>query len=531
MHAHALRVVAGLSLLFAATTPCFAQLTQTRVAEGALAGKTEGAVTAYLGVPYAAPPTGDLRWKPPQTAASWQGERKAQQFAASCEQALTPNGFGPWTKEYVVDGAVAEDCLYLNVWTPARIGKERLRVLFWIYGGAFNSGSGSVPIYNGAALAAKGIVVVNVNYRVGVYGFLAHPELTAESPKHASGNYGLLDQVAALRWVKTNIAAFGGDPGRVTIAGQSAGAASVHFLIASPLAKGLFAQAIAESGSGMGLRTPDHAEAEGVGRRLSTEGGDALTLPQLRRLTATEIDKRLAGMAGSNPAAGPPALPFAPCVDGLFLPDRASVGRNTNDTPILTGMTANEFTGLNPNYGHATAAGFTAQLTETYGPLAPKFAALYPVKSDAEGQAAVDAHSRDRGLASLYFWARGRFQSTRHPIYAYLWTHVEPGPEAARYKAFHSSEVPYVFDTLDSSKRPFTAQDRAMAAQASGYWVNFVKSGNPNGQSLPTWPALTPTDPQIMELAEHARPRPVLAPNQIAAFEQFTRTGGQVSLF
>jgi para-nitrobenzyl esterase len=202
-----------------------------------------------------------------------------------------PNGFGPWTAEYVASGAVSEDCLYLNVWTPAKSRNEKLPVMFWIHGGAFTQGSSSLPLYNGAALSAKGIIVVSVNYRLGVYGFLAHPELSAESPEHASGNYGLLDMVAALRWVRDNIAALGGDPSRVTIVGQSAGAASVHHLIASPLAKGLFSQAIAQSGSGMGLSVPDRAVAEATGKGLS-DAGDPLNIAGLRKLTPKQLDTR-----------------------------------------------------------------------------------------------------------------------------------------------------------------------------------------------------------------------------------------------
>src|SRR5262245_13266464 len=324
------RSLAALAACFAVASPCFAQLVQARVTEGALAGKQEGAVAAFLGVPFAAPPVGANRWAPPRPAAKWKGERTADQFAASCQQGVSPQGFGPWTAEYVVQGPVSEDCLYVNVWTPAKNAPDRLPVLVWIYGGAFSSGSGSVAIYNGAALAAKGIVVVNVNYRVGVYGFLAHPGLTAESPAHASGNYGLLDQVAGLRWVRDNIAAFGGDPTKVTIAGQSAGAASVHHLIASPLAKGLFVRAIAQSGSGMGLPVPDRATAETVGKQLSaggvgsggaagsssSGGGQPLTLAQLRALSTAQLDERVAKLSG----AGQP-LRFGPVVDGLFLPD------------------------------------------------------------------------------------------------------------------------------------------------------------------------------------------------------------------
>jgi para-nitrobenzyl esterase len=427
----------------------------------------------------------------------------------------------------VVQGNVSEDCLYVNVWTPAKSSAERLPVLFWIYGGAFTSGSGSVPIYDGAALAAKGIVVVTVNYRLGVYGFLAHPELTAESPTRASGNYGLLDQVAGLRWVRVNIAAFGGDPARVTIAGQSAGAAAVHHLIASPLATGLFARAIAQSGSGMGLRVPDHAEAEKVGQQLSAAEGKTLSLAALRALSTQQLDARVAKMGDS----GGPASRFGPAVDGLFLPNAQSVGKNENDTPILTGMTANEMTGLNPAYGKTTVASFNAQVTATYTALGPDVLALYPAKDDEQAWTSLDALARDRGLASMYFWARERARKSRHPIYAYLWTHPEPGPEAARYGAFHSSEIPYVFGTLDTSQRPFEKADRALADQLGGYWANFVKDGDPNGKRLTTWPKFTDDQKQILELGDRTRDRAILPQRQIELFDRYVQGGGALGLF
>ena len=520
-------LLAALAASFVAASPCLAQLTQARVAEGALAGKPEGPVGAFLGVPFAAPPVGAHRWTPPRAAAKWKGERKADQFAASCQQTVSPQGFGPWTAEYVVQGAVSEDCLYLNIWTPAHNAQDRLPVLVWIYGGGFRSGSGSVALYDGAALAAKGIVVVSVNYRVGVYGFLAHPELTAESPAHASGNYGLLDQVAGLRWVRDNIAAFGGDATQVTIAGQSAGAASVHYLIASPLAKGLFARAIAQSGSGiMGLAAPDRATAEALGKALGEGAGRSLTLAQLRDLSAAQLDERVAKLASDDPPRR-----FGPIVDGFFLPDAQSVGRNLNDTPILTGMTANEMTGLDPDYGKTTAASFEAQVKTVYGKFAQQVRVFYPATTDEEARASLDALTRDRGLAAMDFWARERLSTTRHPIYAYLWTHPEPGPEAARYGAFHSSELPYVFGTLDTSKRPFAPVDRMLAKELSTYWVNFVKAGDPNGDGAVHWPRFTADGKQILELGEATRARPILEHAQLTLFDQFVKGGGAVSLF
>ena len=525
-----MRHLIGLALLtlLSSAPPALADVVRTQVAEGQLVGRTQGGSAAFLGVPYAAPPVGELRWKPPQPLASWTGDRAADHFAPSCQQAVVPGGFGPWSQEYVVSGEVSEDCLYLNVWTSARKKDDRLPVLFWIHGGGFSQGSGSVPIYDGAPLAAQGLVVVTINYRVGVYGFLAHPELTAESADHASGNYGLLDMVAALRWVQKNIAAFGGDPARVTIAGQSAGAAAVHHLIASPLASGLFSGAIAESGSGMGLRVADHAEAEAAGQKLSQGDGDSLTLAQLRALTPAQLDARVEKMPSGG---GPPGLRFAPIVDGWFLPDAATVGKNTNDTPILTGMTANEVSGVDPNYGKITAASFKQQLDSTYGALASDAASLYRAKDDAHAPSAADALSRDRGLASMYLWAKDRLPHTKRPVFAYLWTHVEPGPDSARYRAFHSSEIPYVFSTLDKAERPFTAGDFALARRLGSYWVNFVKTGDPNEVGLPQWPALDAKQRQILELGDAIKPRPVLDKRRLKFFEKHVAGGGQLGIF
>jgi para-nitrobenzyl esterase len=515
------------AMLAASSSPAFSQILRTSVAQGDLAGVTVGPVTAFLGVPFAAPPVGDGRWRPPAKAASWKGERKADRFSASCQQAVSPKGFGPWTAEYVVSGEASEDCLYLNVWTFAKSAQEKLPVLFWIYGGGFTSGGTSVAIYDGAPFASKGIIVVSANYRVGVYGFLAHPELTAESPAHASGNYGLLDMVAALQWVHDNIARFGGDPSRVTISGQSAGAASVHHLIASPLAKGLFSQAIAQSGSGMGLNVPERAAAEALGKNLGESGGSPLTLAQLRTLMPADLDARVARMSSTDGPLGR----FAPIVDGYFLPNARAVGANTNDTPILTGMTANEMTGLNANYGKLTAASFSSQLDATYGKVAPEIAAFYPSPNDLQAWRSFDALSRDRGLASMYLWAQSRLSRTKHPIYAYLWTHPEPGPDAARYRAFHSSELPYVFDTLDTAKRPFIEADRKLAAQTSSYWVNFVKTGDPNGGGQPQWPKLSATDKRILEIGENTGPRAILDADKLNLFERYTKAGGRLGLF
>jgi para-nitrobenzyl esterase len=257
---------------------------------------------------------------------------------------------------------------------------------------------------------------------------------------------------------------------------------------------------------------------------LGTAEGKTLNIAALRALSSRQLDERVAKM--SAPGA---AVRFGPIVDGLFLPNAQSVGKNENDTPILTGMTANEMTGLNPAYGKTTVASFREQVAATYGAAAPDVMALYPAKDDGEAWASLDALARDRGLAALYFWARQR--TTRYPIYAYLWTHAEPGPDSERYGAFHSSEIPYVFDTLDTSTRPFEKADRNLAEELSAYWVNYVKTGDPNGKRLATWPKLTADDKQILELGDRTRDRPILPPRELDMFERYVKGGGEVALF
>lgn len=482
------------------------------VAQGEATGIADHGARAWLGLPYAAPPVGDLRWRPPVVATGWNGVRPADHFSADCRQGLSPDGLGPWTAEYMAPGPVSEDCLYLNVWAPSD-AQRKLPVMVWIHGGAFTGGSGSVPIYNGAALAQRGVIVVTINYRVGVYGFLADKELRAEAPA-GCGNYGLLDQIAALRWVKENIAAFGGDPERVTVAGQSAGAASVHFLISSPMASGLFQQAIAESGSGMGGRLPTRGEAEAGGERLKAAAG-VHSVVDLRALSPDQLEA----------AAGKASLGFAPVLDEAVVTSVA----NRNDVPVLTGMTANE-TSSNGLF-HAddlTPEGFRAFVTTAYGALAGQVLAAYPPGLDAAAaRESRDDLARDRGLAAMDLWAEGRIASSHQPIYAYLWTHVEPGPEAERYKAFHSSEMPYVFGTLDAAARPFTAADRALSQRTGDMWAQFIKAGRPDDG----WPEFGASGGKIVGIGDDVAVRPVLPAARLALFKAYVAAGGNVGIF
>jgi para-nitrobenzyl esterase len=488
----------------------------------------DASIVAFKGIPFAAPPVGGRRWQVPAAVTPWQGVRKAEAFGASCMQSIVQER-KPWTYEFMAHNEISEDCLSLNVWTGAASAKERRPVFFYIYGGAFSEGSGAVPVYDGEALARKGVVVVTANYRVGVLGFLAHPELSRENAGKGSGNYGLFDQVAALEWVRDNIAAFGGDPGRVTIAGQSAGGMSVHYLIASPLAKGLFHRAIVQSGGSTVSRTGitvggrGLADAEAEGRRFAEARG-AHSIAELRAMTWQALTEAPAPGAGG---AAPPAIRFSPIVDGYLLP--APVGQvvaqgHQNDVPILTGANTGELGGLSGPQGPVTKDAFVARARRQYGAMADEFLALYPASTDEQAAAAQAESSRDSALVSMFLWAKQRQKTSRTPAFTYLWDHALPGPDADRYGAFHSSEVPYFMNTLSMSDRPFADADRRIADMMSSYISNFVKTGNPNGRGLPRWDPVG-AKPEVMEVGDRTAPVPVVAdPAKLAFFERFLGT-------
>jgi para-nitrobenzyl esterase len=492
-----------IAALLVLATPLMAALSQpVRTNAGMLAGTpaSDPAVTVFRGVPFAAPPVGNLRWRAPKPVAPWQGVRKAAEFGANCIQQIVEKR-DPWTQEFMAHGATSEDCLYLNVWTAASRAGEKRPVLVYAHGGGFTEGSGSIGAYDGEALAKKGLVVVTINYRLGVLGFLAHPDLTRESDRNASGNYGLLDQIAALQWIRDNIAAFGGDPSCVTFSGQSAGAMSVHALVLSPLAKGLIHRAVAESGQ---LNSPRKlADAEQDGVRFAESKG-AKSLADLRALSATEFAAR--------PAA---PLRFGPVTDGYVIPADATPA----DIPFLTGSNADEG-GAVP---HPTilADAYRQGATRRFGDLGERFLALYPAATDAEAQQMQNRSSRDQARASLYLWAVKREQAGKSKVFTYFFSHPLPGPDIEKYGAFHTSEVPYVFDSLSRSDRPFTAADRKLADTISSYWVNFARSGDPNGKSLPVWPAVSADRALTMELGDEVRAIEVADKERLDFFREF----------
>ncbi|HWA85919.1 MAG TPA: carboxylesterase family protein, partial [Opitutus sp.] len=367
------------------------------IAQGDLIGAAghDPAITVFKGIPYAAPPTGALRWRPPAPPLPWSGVRRADTFGPSAMQADV-RSFGPWTGEYMFRNNVSEDCLTLNVWTPARNSGERHAVFVWIHGGAYFSGSGEVLLYDGEGLAQKGVVVVTINYRLGVFGFLAHPGLTAESPHHASGNYGLMDQIAALRWVRENIAAFGGDPHRITVGGQSAGADAVLHLLVSPEARGLFDRAIAQSGPWRhSANDPTLAEAEAEGAKFAAAIG-APSLAELRALPAAELLARYQAHE----------FRFRPDVDGWVVPDQITALETRGqglEVPLLTGWVADE-SSAQPGYGVTTVAAFAADARKAYGDRAPEFLALYPATTAAAAGEAQKQSRRDAARADLFWW-------------------------------------------------------------------------------------------------------------------------------
>ena len=461
------------------------------------AGNNAG-VRAYKGIPFAAPPVGELRWKAPQTPAAWKGTRQATEFSAMCMQLPYPQT----SIYYQPPSPVSEDCLYLNVWTAAASSNERRPVMVWIHGGGYTRGSGSTPTYNGENLATKGAVVVTVNYRLGVFGFLAHPELTKESDVRSSGNYGLLDMVSALQWVQRNIAAFGGDPKRVTIFGESAGSSAVNFLMASPLAKGLFHRVIGESGANFGRRLT-LADAEKTGSRLGT-------LAELRAKSAGDMLKT----EGS----------FRPCVDGWFLPEDVSAifanGKHS-DVPVIAGYNADEGRTLAPWPRDATAQTFLDQAHKRYGTFADEFLKLYAASSDAQAAESHYNSFRDQGMGwEMRTWVRAQTKSGKAPAYLYYFTRIPPWAESSRYRAYHAAEIQYVFANLRPN-RPWEDADRKLADVMSSYWVNFAATGNPNGKGLPQWPGYGAKADPLMEFGDQIELRHDVNKAALDFFDRF----------
>jgi para-nitrobenzyl esterase len=467
-----------------------------KVEEGLVQGTVEDGLAVYLGIPFAAPPVGDLRWRPPRPVSGWDGVRQASQYApAPVQGSRTGPGMG-------------EDCLYLNVWTPAKSANEKLPVLVWIHGGAFSMGSSAC---SGHHLAKMGVVVASIGYRVGELGFLAHPELSAESPNHVSGNYGLLDQIAGLQWIQKNIAAFGGDPGKVTIFGESAGGIAVSMLCASPQANGLFHGAISQSGGSFGPpRYPNTFPGENMKRLADAErDGEeyqkrigASSLEEMRKLPPEKIISR--GFDASWPV-----------IDGWVIPDdqhKLYASGKYNDIPVLVGYNSDEGLSFWPP---GSAEQYVAGVKHRYGPFAEKLIAAYPA---GDGNGAPPKSTRDlmRDAAfgwHTWSWARLQAKTGKSKVFLYYFDqhpdHPADSPQAG-HGSPHGMDVAYVFRDLNPADPRTTKSDLAISEAMATYWTNFAKHGDPNGQGVPKWPVFSDRSPApVMHFSQTPHTGPV----------------------
>jgi para-nitrobenzyl esterase len=458
-----------------------AQQVTVTTALGKVQGKLieNGTQKAYLGLPYAAPPIGELRWKAPQPPVAWQGVRDATSFGNRCEQ------WHVWNDYIFLDQGPSEDCLYLNVYTPTSTKPTaKLPVMLWIHGGGFIAGAGSEPRYTNSALVPKGVILVTINYRLGLFGFLASEDLAKEQNGHA-GNYGLMDMVAALRWVKANIGAFGGDPGNVTIFGESAGSFAVNALTTVPQAQGLFQKAIGESGAFFNGAIPMASGAERA--RHDQAWVNALgvkTMAELRGLPASTL---------LEAAQKQPGVGFSPVVDGQFLPesvaDAYAAGRQAH-TPEIIGWNRDERAGTLSK--DMTVAKWKAYAVEHYGNRAEEFIAAFPGTTDAQAVRSADDFTTAAFIAGgAWRWVEAQVETGHAPVYRYRFDRPAPPEEnhpQGKY-AFHSDELEYVFGTLDARHgATWKPEDRVLSDQMVSYWTNFARNGNPNGKGLPVWP-------------------------------------------
>lgn len=530
--------IVGLLASFITADLARAQSVPVKIDTGLLLGVPgkNPAIRVFKGIPYAAPPIGNLRWRAPQPAAAWRDVREASAFDANCMQAprsapsvvaddvaagrATPNYLDSASRQPPTS-EISEDCLYLNVYTPAKAASDKLPVMVWIPGGGFlGGGPGTSDYHDGEGLASKGLVVVTINYRVGIFGYFAHPELRNETERQVSGNYGLLDQISALEWVHRNISAFGGDPAKVTIAGQSAGSYSVNYLVATPLTRGLIARAIAQS-SGAPFRrskpgqlqlkdswyvTPMLEDVERLGVKFADEQKVA-DIAQLRAVSASDI---LNAAARSYPFAGY----LHPVVDGYVLPsDLVTIfaSGKQQDVPTIVGWTSGELKGRFSTVKRFaiptadTAAQYVAAARQEFWPLADKFLKAYPVTSDTDVPSAQAALVRDLMYAwNGYSWARLQAKTGQSKVYLYYWDHVSPvgEPFEQNFGAFHGSDIVYALNNMGAWNLPWRPVDRRLGDVMSSYWVNFAKTGNPNGPGLPHWPNFIQGDERSMGFAD-----------------------------
>lgn len=503
-----MRSVALVLLALLPLKAALAEITQVKVTGGAVSGTAENGISIFKGIPFAAPPVGALRWKAPAPVKSWPGLRKADGFANACMQA--PHSQGN-------TAPVSEDCLYLNVWTPAQSARDKRPVIVWIHGGGFVGGSTSIGMYDGGGYARKGVILVSLAYRLGPYGFMAHPELSRESG-HGSGTYGIQDLIAGLKWVKANISAFGGDPHNVTIFGHSAGSAAVSFLAASPLSKGLFQRVIAMSGSsfaplsssergGFGMSIPTLATAEATGTAFLAKLG-VKDIAAARKLSADTIQ-----------SATGDSMAFRPAADGYVLSsDMPTLYRQGkfNDTPVLLGHTSDETLAFGGSRS-VTPADFENQIKEQFGEHAQAVLNAYPHPTDADAVRAARHVRNDTSFGwNMWTWAREQSEHGKGKVFSYYYNHHGPQAEGSG----HGSDVAFHFQTLSVRGTPST-EDLALSEMISAYDINFAKTGDPNGPGLPLWPAFTEKNEQVMvfDAAPSARVYPLL--EQVKALDPY----------
>jgi len=471
---------------------------QVHIDSGIVEGtaSADGKIREFKGIPYAAPPVGALRWKPPQPVASWTGVRQAVDFGPRCMQGRI------YDDMVFRDKGPSEDCLYLNVWTPAAPeATDKLPVMVWIHGGGFVAGASSEPRQDGENLARKGVIVVSMNYRLGAFGFLAHPDLTRESDHNASGDYGLLDQVAALQWVRRNIEAFGGDRNMVTAFGESAGSMSVCALLASPITDSLVERGIGESGAFFGARTSAHPRL--VAELTGTEFAKQLHASSIADLRAKSADEILQASAKPDP------FRFGPDVDGYFLPEPVSAEYQDgmeSHVPLLAGWNADEGS-YQEIFGKEkpTAKNFAKAVKKEFISGADQILKLYPASNDEEAERSAADLAGDRFIAyGTWKWIEMHLKTSKSPVYRYEFDQAPPRAAGATGEpagAYHSAEIEYVFGNLSSKNLPWTADDKKLSELMSSYWTNFAKTGDPNGPGLPKWPAYDAESHQVMHLS------------------------------
>jgi para-nitrobenzyl esterase len=482
------------------------QPSPVKVEGGLVQGTTEVGLTVYKGIPFAAPPVGDLRWRAPQPITEWEGIKQTIEFAPGPIQGGNP------------PSGKSEDCLYLNVWTPAKSANDKIPVLVWIYGGGFGAGATSEANYSGENLAKKGVVLVSIAYRVGLMGFFVHPELSKENPKNVSGNYGLLDMIAGLQWVRKNIAAFGGDPDKVTIFGESAGGIAVSMLCASPLAKGLFHGAISQSGGNFGPPRPTTfpgenqkrlADAERVGQTYLTNAGVA-SITDLRKLPADKLPA-VRGMSW-------------PIIDGYVIPDDQyklySAGL-FNDTPILVGYNSDEGASFSPP---RTPEAYIEGVKSRYGSFAESLIKAYPAGTTTVPKTARDL-ARDAAFGwQTWIWARLQSKMGKSKAFYYYFDqhpdYPAESPQADRGSP-HGQDVAYVFQHLNASNPQTTKTDLEISEAMATYWTNFAKTGDPSGNGVPAWPAFSDANPVVMYFNKIPHTGPVPSAESLRSLDAY----------